>query len=621
MTKEKLLFDSFNARYMSYEEVVYSFIPNDHYSELIKNNHTLLMGPRGSGKTTLLKMLTPSAQYHWQKKNKSGDSLPFTGIYIASDIQWKRQIEQLESDFQSEPDFASRISNHLVTINVLISLVNTFEEVIELNSEMSEDLITVESKICSELISEWSIEKPISPNFSSIIQSLLKRLKDINARVRFAKNRPKRNDDDLPSYFNEDYFDLVRIGCHIFKKHTAKILPHLPFRWALCFDELEISPKWLQMQLLDKMRSTSQEFILKLTTVPIISLLDRAKKQQYSIEAQENEDYRVIRTWAFDEGESNALLEFCEKLFIEKLKNKFNSSFRIEDIFGSDSLDRNLKSTFSNRGLEESRADAYEKGTILWQLFKEYALIDSSFRQFLISQDINPLNPVPVKENQKDAIFRKIKPIVTYRFQYRTTTGLRSRRNPDLFYGIPYIYKICDGNPRLLIGLIDEFISKMSLDENSKIKRLSISKQSATIQAFSELHLHLIETNPEANLEHFGRHLQLGKILKFIGDYFSSRFLSKDFEMDPVNCFVVDKNVDEKIVILLEVALHLGAIIYVNPKQSVAADGIVGKKFRLSYLLYPHFKLPRIQYKSINLSKILHSKEYSSLNQSSLFNE
>jgi len=99
--------------------------------------------------------------------------------------------------------------------------------------------------------------------------------------------------------------------------------------------------------------------------------------------------------------------------------------------------------------------------------------------------------------------------------------------------------------------------------------------------------------------------MNLGFLLERIGRYFEERIIVDDFSPDPVNCFVVDKETPQEVAELLKVAMHLGAIIYLDPDESVSKSTLVGKKFRLSYLLFPNFRLPIVEYNEVPLSRIL----------------
>src|ERR1700733_7341681 len=96
MYNKNVLYDTFNAKYLNYQEVASTFILNNEFIQLTNNNHTLLMGPRGCGKTSLLKMLTPAALNFWENDEKKiKNTIPFTAIYIPTDIQWKNQLGYL----------------------------------------------------------------------------------------------------------------------------------------------------------------------------------------------------------------------------------------------------------------------------------------------------------------------------------------------------------------------------------------------------------------------------------------------------------------------------------------------------------------------------------------------
>ncbi len=136
MAKERTTTEVFNARYMTFDQIAKSFIPtNDFKSKIICPNNNLLIGSRGCGKTTLLKMLHPLAISEWDKIHPEGldgkrliDQVGFYGVYIPSDKQWKKQIEEFNKTFNepSETDFVKYVSKGLVNLHISISLCDTF---------------------------------------------------------------------------------------------------------------------------------------------------------------------------------------------------------------------------------------------------------------------------------------------------------------------------------------------------------------------------------------------------------------------------------------------------------------------------------------------------------------
>ena len=76
---------------------------------------------------------------------------------------------------------------------------------------------------------------------------------------------------DLPKCFMYDFYDIVGLGIdafeQVFKNDT--FFQSRDFRWALCFDELEVAPKWLFEELIQKcLRSRNQKILLKMTSTP-----------------------------------------------------------------------------------------------------------------------------------------------------------------------------------------------------------------------------------------------------------------------------------------------------------------------------------------------------------------
>jgi hypothetical protein len=620
-SSEKDKIYSFNARYLTPIEVASSFIINKQFIELMGNNHSLLMGPRGSGKTTMLKMLTPNAQQNW---NESQGELPFWAIYIPTDVQWKSQIVHFKREMAEFPNYCTIISKLIVTTNIVIALCETFKQIIEQVNNSDPKNLVLEAKFCKELILRWNLKTPLSPDIGSVRRSLQSRLIEINShidRTKYTIDEEKKI--EYPDYFFESYFDLIDLGCTIFEDvySNSNELGHKPFRWALCFDELEIAPDWLQKELLVALRSTHQKFIFKLTTSPLVSLYDKIDREYYQIDAQQDNDYKIIRIWTSTQQDSRNWNEFSKKLIERKIKQYVGEEVNPIDLFGTDKLERSMEEGPNRKTIKiKPRAKPYERGSAIWVLFKELAKNDPSFHSFLEFKEIDPLNPVPKSPEQKSSIYRKIKPLVIYRYHVKKNGKNRSRNVIPLFYGLPYIYELSEGNPRALIGLFDDFISNIKRDEHGKVRRFTINEQSRILVGFSERMLKIISAHPDSHtkIAGTGGFLSLGLILKSIGNYFSYKIINDDFNMDPNGSFLVDENISEHVLNLLKLGLDLGAIVYLDPKEGISDHGLVGKKFKLSYLLYPMFRLPKQELGTQKLSSIIGDQK-GILNQTSLF--
>jgi energy-coupling factor transporter ATP-binding protein EcfA2 len=621
MIKINNLFDSFNARYLSFEEIADSFIANKQYEDLKLNNHSLLMGPRGSGKTTLLKMLTPACQFISNQYTNS--PMPFWGVYIPTDIQWKRQMEYFEENSTIKTNIKNVIAKTIVRTNIQIALVKTFLSILEIHHVTSETDFVLHYEFAAKLIESWSISRPISPDLNSIEGALRNRLTQINSLIEKLQSEILNPTGlKLDEFYSQDYLDLVKTGCFLFEsKYKAhESFKGHQFRWALCFDELEIAPDWLQKDLLDRMRSSEQNILFKLTTSPIISLTKKIGKS--NPEARQEEDYKVIRTWICKDYDIFSWIAFCKKLTAQKfLKRSINID--PEDIFGLDLLERNLGLTFDEIDVDSTNSfevKSYSRGSLLWSVFRELAITDSTFSRFLTNKGIVPTNPVPENDAQIDSVFRKIKPLVIFRYQFKSSGRLRSRKNPSLYYGVPFLYELCDGNPRALMALLDIFISNIKRTQKGKIRKFTISMQSNVISQFSHNYLKLITAHPDSSkLIKKGNYSNLGDLIAVIGNYFFDSLIVDPFKMDPNGSFIVDDKVPPKLKELIDLGVQLGAIIYLDPSEAISGNGIVGKRFRLSYLLHPHFRLPKREYDPIQLSKITNQKDSELIKQTLLF--
>lgn len=605
--ENKIIYDSFNARYLSFQEVAESFIPNTYFDDLFENTHSLLMGPRGSGKTTLLKMLSPAALIHWDKTNKTNlfGTIPFFAIYIPTDVHWKKQLDQLNEDFKGT-NFLEIISRATVNTNILLSTVKTFSFLIKSAIINAVNTVDREIQLAKTIIDEWKLDKPIAPTLDSIEISLLSKISKINLEIKKRLSNPEYvvNFDDF--YYSE-YLDLLQIAFARF----SQLFPELNGkRWALCFDELEIAPRWLQDELLGILRSRNQNILFKLTTAPLVSFYKDVTNEVLVTQATERNDFKTIRVWTSNNKEFRNWYEFCNKLVISRLKRKYESYIDPEKIFGNSNLDRLIRQSFPTKIFEEGRSD-FDDGTATLHLLRELANIDPTFSEFIKRKGINIYGQKKITAKQKDEVFRKLKQIAIYRYQFKKSGQKRSRKVTPLYYGLPLIYELCDGNPRILIGMVDDFLA-MSKTPNG-FSELTINSQSRKLAEISNNYISVISAHPDANKIIKDQNYNIRTLLEQIGNYFHDRMIQDSFSIDPVGSFKVDIEINNKLLELLEVALYLGAIVYLDSTEPISSHGLIGKQFRLSYTLSPYFGLLSREYSSINLSTILSQKRQPSL--------
>jgi len=605
MQTKTLLYDSFNAKYLSFKEVADTFIPNSEYYQLQSNTSMLLMGPRGCGKTTLLKMLTVAGLKYWncQESEKIRNSLGFIAIYIPSDIQWKNQLDYLNSNLKGEDKFKETITQFLFATNIQIAICRTFSSLVYFEEYSEQEKLNIEYSICKELIDIWSIKGISSAQFDKIEIQLIKRVDEVNKIVKqIIFNKSEGNlFKSLPEYTFSDFFDLVKLGCKAFEILQPK---YKNVKWALCFDELEIAPKFIQLRLMTFLRSVDQNFLFKLTTTPLFVLDNNI------VEATQGNDFSTIKLWVYDDMGLKKWQEFCYNLITNRLirQAKFDKTSSLEKIFSKYSLDEIIKNELDDLNNPTKKALDYHgsfqpgtgKGSSLNFLFKYLANNDKSFYKFLCERGISASDPIAINPTISKSVFLKYKIDTVYRKIFRN----RTRRTPTIHYGLPYIFDICDGNPRLVIGLVDDIISRSTI--NISNEEISKSEQTQIILDASRKYHNQLKNHPDStiviNQNEFNLALDL---LDPIGNYIHDKIIQEEFSKTSPSTFRVDVGINHKLLQLLETALYLGAIVYLDPIESLSNTGLIGKRFRLSSFLTPKYKIPNRSFSEVQLSTIL----------------
>lgn len=624
MNDYKTLFDSFNARNLTLRQVAQGFVNYKKFDDLITNKNSLLMGPRGCGKTTLLKMLTIEALLEYNRISQSTliYDLPFISIYVPTDVQWKMEVDLFKNEFHTKIEFIDLVPNVLVNTNIFIQTVKTFVALID--TIPSKEVNANMKGFIEDLKKIWKLPESTTASLYAIEQEFYKRLDTINVLINKARNNRVDIDNyDYPDYFYQEFLETTRAACkafeHFFDKSESKVIASKskPFKWALCFDELELAPLWLQTKLFKFFRSKDQDFIFKLTSIPILEFIpDNHLPSSGS-------DYSPILLWLYTNKHEKDWEEFCNNLISSKLKLKFGTNINPEFLFGGSESERYLK-------LENPQYNSYSiedlsnlKSIIVDQFF-QLAQKDDSFAKFLVKKGIDLKIPLSKDRLEDSEIHRKIKPIAYYRnfhlSKNDSVSGTRRRtrkiRSP-FSYGWENICKISDGNPRLIIGIIDSILQNVNnLNETTEI---SIKTQADVLFNISKRYLNIWATHPNANIEIASTTITLKSFIQSIGNYFQESILSDDFSPSPTGTFVVDDKINHKYVELIILGMHLGAFILLDPAENISPEGVINKKFRLSFVLYPYFLLPiRKEEKPNILSRILLNNQITIVQQSKL---
>ncbi|MCB0745920.1 MAG: hypothetical protein KDC90_00520 [Ignavibacteriae bacterium] len=585
----------YNARHLEPKEVAERFIWSENFEKLIQNNHSVILGARGCGKTTLMKMLTIPALQAWKNDKRAEiirKNIPFYGVYISTDIYWDVKNQTYSKQLEKIPKLSERISSFSVNSNVFKALCNTFLNVI--NTEIKDNDESKEHQLCLELIKAWKL-KPTIPRLVYIKESIDERIDEVNQLIQdLIFNFSKDQKLTLPSYFNLAFESSIERIIPIFER-IYKIQDNSK-KWALCFDELEFAPLWLQEKLFTSLRSRKQYILYKLSSSPILTedLLHTFKSD---FGPTSGNDVELIKMWDFKDSE-----EFSDRI----IKTYLGLENDPIDVFGSNPVYSKL-------------ANSYETGSDFHDKIIGLAEKDDSFKKFLQNKKVDVNNISFTNSKEKNELYRKIKPIVYHREFFIEKNSFvngvkyRSRKKYyELYSGIEVITKICDGNPRWLITIINQM--------RLKLKDGKIAKSDQFDELFKASKRFL---NVMANIPVGKSVVTLSKLIERVGESFKNQILGKNFLMDPCGTFKVDTEedlLDEDIVRILYKGVSQGAFILLDYNDDTFDFELRGKRFKLSYLFFILYNLPLRNYTAMYLSDALKDiKDSDNFNQGTLF--
>jgi energy-coupling factor transporter ATP-binding protein EcfA2 len=598
-------FDSFNARNISPELVASTFIPPIQFDDLCKRTHNLLVGPRGSGKTTLMKMLHPAAINAWdhEKAENLRMTLDYSAVFIPSDVMWGAQVNMLGNG-KLDKRLTDLLGIAAFTTNVVEGLINTIEYRIKSSSNFLG--VKFSKKQEAFFVSEFSGVLKLDIAFNSLLalkialKTRRNSIFEIASKASFME--PEKHYSYISSYdfLHIHFISILEFGIELFDG----LIEENEARWALMFDELEIAPDAILENLLVSIRSVNQKLIFKLSLSPYHKEVEHLNR---ALSAMPGQDYKTIQLWFASKMDSYSFSNALLKSLIDK---KFGDGMSLEKVFGDSDFDIDDDEYLEDNPVQEKllygqeiNVNVYKNGSRRHKRFKELYETDSSFMQYIDSNDIN-LDKIQDLPNQKRAQYiRKVAPLVQARLVFRKEiddrASSRARKNPLIYTGAQSIMAITEGNPRWLIGLVTSLFNEIDA-KGSIAKKL----QANEIRKLSSRFRALIKTIPCRIPNDIGNRGLLS-LLDKIGERFYKEIVIDDFKSSPAGSFTVDSNTSPDILNALGLALNAGAIIYVPDNSDVMVGSLRGKRFRLSYLLACQYKLPLVLLKSISLTRAL----------------
>lgn len=607
-TSNPALFDTYNARFLDPRAIARSFIvPHSVFNLLCKNENSLVIGPRGSGKTTLMKMLRPSALRAWRHENKTRflDSLSFSAVYVASDSGWNSRLALIKPE-SAEFKLFEILQNATFVTYLMMSMLDAVGEAADIGDE-DEDALqkfrirlnsNKEGELSSELAKRWILDLEFSSframRFAledriSLIDNIYFQIANLERKVELAELQDHR-------FLSIDLISAMKA----FVTTINELCEDRDRTWAFCIDEVEILHPSFELALLRSLRSTKDQRIrFKISASPF----SRTHfPQSDSTSPMGGHDFTPITLTYARKNES---MRFSRQM-LDALLKEAGLKTTAYKIFGS--------SKFEPSRPQDSRdpKHPYAKGGERYADLKELERDDPGFASYLNRRNIN-LEDIDGKSEDARAEIRKLIQIAEIRREFGATNILttpggsiaryRSRKRiGDLYTGAESLLTICDGNPRWLIGLFRPLIDQAKLH-----RRISRSAQARSITTAIARFLSLLTTIPFPQSAQ--RQLPITRIIDGIGQFFFTDITNREFKTEPFLSFIVDDRLNEAELDAIGAALNQGAFVFIPSQENEHCTGdIRDKRFRVSYLLCPRYKLPLMYGQPTPLSRILHKR-------------
>jgi hypothetical protein len=591
------IFEKYNARWLSYQEVAQTFVPPAQYRDLTADLHSVIIGPRGSGKTTLLKMLTEEALDSWTNGQAPSlrRTLSFRGVFVGSDRAWSEQLLSV-GGHRIPPEYRDVIVSCAITTHVLRALLAAASFSIRRANVCLN--VADEARLVRNLAETWAI-RPAIPSFNALDQALGRRivsLGQLGGQVAYAGGDAERRQLLSEGFLHLpmrpavssaiDYIDELLSGCDVPIK-----------KWALLFDELEIAPSHLLHDLFMNLRSTDPRIRFKLAVSPYNPELQLDRSPDAP---RPGNDYDEILLWHAKKWDSR---EFSRALWRKLVEGSGLTARTPEEVLGNALFD-----TSAEEWTQEGTA--YHADSRLGHRLRELAKRDVGFLQYLGKNGIDLQHLERIGGRERAQTLRKATPIAMFRAEFLRENRahgsrdqrLRTLRKPPakVYSGANAVFTMLEGNPRWLIGVVRELLEEYRLTN----ERVRARHQTDALVRTGNRFRALLKTLPWRDTR--SRHLGVLELVDFAGHFFGHGIVSEHFDADPIGTFTVDAGVDKETLAALEMALKHGAVFLLpDADTSVGISSISGKRCRLTFLLASYYGLPLRLGRSVSLSRIL----------------
>jgi hypothetical protein len=573
ITFRRDLFEIENARNLTKDELVRTFVPTRNFWRLMSAQNHIVLGSRGSGKTAIAKMLSHDhlSFMNEERARSAIRSKSFIGIYVPTKVEWVGALKN--KTWQSERE-KEEFFQWFLNISTCLSFLVTVKSCLNTYVRDKVERALAEEEISQQLSASWSgntFKSTTIKKLQNYLEDILHLKHDQLARLRVL-GRLKPDEEPAGLSFEASLFVPLRRGISLVSR-----LLEFPEEstWLLCLDEAEFLEPLHHRILNTCLRASSGNLVFKITTMPYFH---HTLDTNTGVPLNEGHDFEyvyidqdpVISNFEREGGGTRFALElFSKRAGASQLKYQ-----RV-------SLNRLLG---GSRLLEPKESS--------WAIDSpEMSLLERHASKETYQRAIRLLND---KKKFGDELSRKLHGALLLR---EAVASLKGHKELDVYSGDLMVIRCQEGNPRRLIRIFNSLLLR-SKWVGGEPQRLKPKEQTRILRSFSASVLTRVQSEPEYGPE-------LYQFLLMVGVFMNHKLHNEPLRTDQISSIEIVRTDSDRHWALVKTAVGLG-LLYPNvspsnPDQMPDREG----EFHLAYVLAPYFKLLPRRGKSVRLSTIL----------------
>ncbi len=572
------LFEVDNARNLSRQELVETFIPTQSFWRLLSAKHHVLLGARGQGKTALAKMLSHDhlallAETREEPRARSAiRNQEFIGIYLPTRLEWvgglKNKSWLNEKEREELFQWRLNIASCIAFIPIASSCILTY---VAGKAQQAAN----ERQLVNNLSKDWIVEPGLA--FDNLLH-LRRHLEDTDYRKQIqilrARAAGKLPDGEMPEglVFGTDLFAPLRQGI----RQLSRLLSiNDNCTWLLCIDEAEFLEE-IDLRIINShMRAYPDKLFIKMTTMPYRHTVatnigaDLVNGDDFQYVNMESDRVLSARTT----GDSGSIGTRFGRTLFKKLLEASDASV-----------------AEASRREAPSAVDVLGESAILDPRREEWDVKSDNMRlleKYASPETVARAHRLIGTSKFRDEISRKIHGALLLR---KEIDELKGNKALSAYSGARMAIRCSDGNPRHLIRIFNALLMLRSWEQKKLMRgRRKTSWISPIEQTRAMRTLSASTLNKVRSFENVGP--ELHAFLCMLGQYMQWNFLERPLTTDQVTSVTIDASISDKDWRLVCVAVGNG-LLYPNlgsgnPDEMPWREGT----FHLAYALAPRFLL------------------------------